>query len=55
MTKFFLYFLRWHLSTLVMMPVMYSCSNLPTWLALTVSQTVGCFIFWYVDKFIFTK
>nr|DAH10001.1 MAG TPA: hypothetical protein [Caudoviricetes sp.] len=22
MTKFFLYFLRWHLSTLVMMPIM---------------------------------
>lgn len=51
MTKFFL------LSPLAFIDACHDAyyANLPTWLALTVSQTVGCFIFWYVDKFIFTK
>jgi len=55
MKRKIVYFLRWQLSTLVMMPFMWI---LKVWevdplISLIIVQTIGSLIFYNVDKFIF--
>jgi len=54
--RYFVYHLRWQVSAIVMMPVMYSLNSfkLPLWVTLMLSQFFGALIFWYIDLFIFT-
>jgi ABC-type multidrug transport system permease subunit len=52
-----LYFLRWQFSTLVLTPIMLGLellgfSTIPN---LIIAQTIGAFIFYFIDKRIFTK
>lgn len=54
--RYFAYHLRWQLSALIMMPIMYSLNamKLPLWVAFMTSQFFGALIFWYIDLFIFS-
>lgn len=54
--RYLVYHLRWQVSAIVMMPVLYLLDrlNLALWLSLMLSQCFGAFVFWYVDLFIFT-
>jgi hypothetical protein len=54
--RYLIYHLRWQVSAIVMMPILYLLDylNLALWLSLMLSQCFGAFIFWYVDLFIFT-
>lgn len=53
--RYVVYHLRWQISAIVMMPVMYSLNSfqLPLWATLMLSQFFGALIFWYIDLFIF--
>ena len=53
--KFAIYFTRWQISALVMMPFMLGLEmlGLPLWLNLMVGQAIGAFIFFEIDKWIF--
>jgi hypothetical protein len=55
--RYIVYHLRWQLSAVVMMPVMYSlyAFQLPLWATLMLSQFFGALIFWYIDLLIFTN
>ncbi|MBD3884239.1 hypothetical protein IFO70_21080 [Phormidium tenue FACHB-886] len=54
--QYLIYHLRWQVSAIVMMPVLYWLDrlNLALWASLMFSQCFGAFIFWYIDLFIFT-
>jgi hypothetical protein len=54
--RYLIYHLRWQVSAIVMMPVLYLLDrfNLALWASLMLSQCFGAFIFWYIDWFIFT-
>jgi hypothetical protein len=54
--RYLVYHLRWQVSAVVMMPVLYLLDHLSLalWLSLMLSQCFGAFIFWYIDSFIFT-
>ncbi|AFI04088.1 hypothetical protein [Helicobacter cetorum] len=57
-TKLFLiYWLRWMLSAVVMLPFMqvFDYFNFPLWLNLFLGQTIGALIFFKLDKLIFSK
>ena len=49
------YHVRWQVSALVMMPVMYSIDyvELPLWSNLMITQFIGAIIFWKIDKWLF--
>jgi cytosine/uracil/thiamine/allantoin permease len=53
MKRYFVYHLRWQISAWVMMPVMYTLSNLELWQSFCISQFFGAIMFWYIDKAIF--
>ncbi|UOR86704.1 hypothetical protein MPG65_03020 [Helicobacter pylori] len=54
---FGIYWLRWMLSALVMLPFMeiFYYFNFPLWLNLFLGQTIGSVIFFKLDKLIFSK
>ncbi|MFA4805476.1 hypothetical protein [Helicobacter pylori] len=54
---FLIYWLRWMLSALVMLPFMevFYYFNFPLWLNLFLGQTIGALIFFKLDKLIFSK
>ncbi|WP_104748916.1 hypothetical protein [Helicobacter cetorum] len=54
---FFIYWLRWMLSAVVMLPFMevFHYFNFPLWLNLFLGQTIGALIFFKLDKLIFSK
>ncbi|WP_104640658.1 hypothetical protein [Helicobacter bizzozeronii] len=54
---FVIYWLRWMLSAVVMLPFMLSFEwmHTPLWLNLFLGQTIGAIIFFKIDKFIFRK
>ncbi|EQL53285.1 hypothetical protein HpVH80_11770 [Helicobacter pylori] len=54
---FGIYWLRWMLSALVMLPFMeiFYYFNFPLWLNLFLGQTIGAVIFFKLDKLIFSK
>jgi len=49
------YFIRWQISTVVMMPFMYVLDNLglPVIPNLIIAQTIGSIVFFRLDKLIF--
>lgn len=54
--KFAVYFTRWQVSALVMMPFMITLEYLgwPLWLNLMVGQSIGALIFFRIDHIIFS-
>ncbi|WP_104629391.1 hypothetical protein [Helicobacter bizzozeronii] len=54
---FVIYWLRWMLSAVVMLPFMllFEWMHTPLWLNLFLGQTIGAIIFFKIDKFIFRK
>ncbi len=54
---FGIYWIRWMLSALVMLPFMeiFYYFNFPLWLNLFLGQTIGAVIFFKLDKLIFSK
>ncbi|CAJ99990.1 hypothetical protein [Helicobacter acinonychis] len=54
---FVIYWLRWMLSAVVMLPFMevFHYFNFPLWLNLFLGQTIGAVIFFKLDKLIFSK
>ena len=52
-----IYYLRWIISGIVMLPVMSLLNNLdvPLWINLLVGQSFGALIFWNIDKRIFRR
>ncbi|WP_120945921.1 MULTISPECIES: hypothetical protein [Helicobacter] len=54
---FLIYWLRWMLSAVVMLPFMHFFEWLgtPLWINLFLGQTIGAIIFFKIDKFIFRK
>ncbi len=62
MKRFFLYLLRWQLSTPILAPVIAWFSGSPywfgtseAWIASSVANLIGSSIFFWVDRFIFTS
>jgi len=53
--KYLIYHLRWQISGVVMMPVLLLTKNLGTIAGVIIAQFLGAIIFWFVDKYIFTK
>lgn len=53
--RFFLYLLRWQLSTLILAPVVDCLSGYNPWLACSVANLIGGSIFYFIDKKIFTS
>lgn len=53
--KFAIYFTRWQISGIVMLPFMltFEMLGLPLWINLMVGQAIGSFIFFEIDKWIF--
>lgn len=53
--KFGIYFTRWQISALVMMPFMMVLEyfGFPLWLNLMIGQAIGSLIFFEIDKWIF--
>lgn len=52
--RWFIYMLRWQLSTPVLAPIMHWISGQPTcWMGAIVANLVGGEIFYFVDKWIF--
>lgn len=56
MTQIIVYYLRWLLSALVMLPFMnyFEKKKIPLWLNLIYGQTIGAIIFYFIDKWIFS-
>ncbi|WP_187860471.1 hypothetical protein [Helicobacter pylori] len=54
---FGIYWLRWMLSAVVMLPFMeiFHYFNFPLWINLFLGQTIGAVIFFKLDKLIFSK
>ncbi|MBW2036109.1 MAG: hypothetical protein JRI41_01330 [Deltaproteobacteria bacterium] len=52
--KYFLYLLRWQLSTPILAIVLIWLSTLNKWVATIIANLIGGLIFFWVDKFIFT-
>lgn len=54
---FFIYWVRWMVSAVVMLPFMllFEWMHTPLWLNLFLGQTIGAFIFFKIDKFIFSN
>jgi len=57
MNRYLLYHLRWQVSAWVMMPLMLFLEKqgLPLWINLMIGQAFGACVFWFIDKWIFTK
>jgi hypothetical protein len=55
--KFGVYFLRWQISAIVMMPFMMILEmfGIPLFLNLILGQAIGSFIFFEIDKWIFKE
>jgi 4-hydroxybenzoate polyprenyltransferase len=56
MLQWLVYYLRWLISALVMLPFMlyFERKKFPLWKNLIIGQTIGALIFYFVDKWIFT-
>ncbi|BDQ29347.1 hypothetical protein [Helicobacter ailurogastricus] len=52
---FLIYWVRWMVSAVVMLPFMllFEWMHTPLWLNLFIGQTIGAIIFFKIDKFIF--
>ncbi|WP_104695766.1 hypothetical protein [Helicobacter salomonis] len=52
---FFIYWVRWMVSAVVMLPFMllFEWMHTPLWLNLFLGQSIGALIFFKIDKFIF--
>lgn len=57
MKLFAIYWLRWMVSAVVMMPFMmwFEYLEFKLWLNLLLGQTIGSFIFFKIDSYIFKK
>lgn len=57
MKLFAIYWLRWMVSAVVMLPFMlwFEYLELKLWLNLLLGQTIGSFIFFKIDSYIFKK
>lgn len=53
--KYFMYLLRWQLSTPILAVVIYGLKGWPTILATIIANLVGGLIFFWVDKWIFKE
>jgi hypothetical protein len=51
--KYFLYIVRWQLSTPILAVVLILLANQNKWIATIVANFLGALIFFWVDKFIF--
>lgn len=53
--RYFLYLIRWQLSTPILAVVLIWLATLNQWVATTIANLIGGLIFFWVDRFIFTS
>lgn len=53
--RYFLYLIRWQLSTPILAVVLIWLATLNQWVATIIANLIGGLIFFWVDKFIFTS
>jgi hypothetical protein len=53
--QFFIYLVRWQLSTLILAPVVYFLSGMSTWESCAIANLIGGCIFFFIDRYIFTS
>lgn len=53
--RYFLYLIRWQLSTPILAVVLIWLASLNQWVATAIANLVGGLIFFWVDRFIFTS
>ena len=53
MTRYFLYLIRWQLSTPILAPIMFLMGTYSPFLAASVANLIGGLIFFWIDKIIF--
>jgi hypothetical protein len=53
--RYFLYLIRWQLSTPILAVVLIWLASLNQWVATAVANLIGGLIFFWVDRFIFTS